>query len=201
MNMLELCGVALYFVEDETPANTSLFTGEHGLTLARVVIGIAIGIVLAALMTVYIKGYLGSLIRKLIESNACSREAAKTLYELGLDYKFGIRHSIKKGNTYSRFLQCVEKEEYLEAIKAKKEEFEAAHKDDPDPPKFREVEFEYDLDTMHFYVPEEHRDLALQKFSADGAGFKSLSIVLGVVAVLLVAAILFLPSLFALLGI
>lgn len=201
MKLFDITGVGLYFVEDETPSNTSFFTGEQGITLARIVIGIAIGIVLAALLSVYVKGYLGGLIRKLIQGGATSPENAKTLYELGLDDKFGIRRAIKGGNTYSRFLRCVEQDKHMASIEQKRAEFDAAHKDEKKPPKFREIGFEYDLDTMHFYVPEEHCDIALQKFSAEQTDWKSICLVLAVVAVMLVAAIFLLPRLFALLGI
>ena len=169
-------------------------------TVLRVIIAMAIGIILASLWSLYDKRYLGSFARKLLDEECTSPESAKTLYELGFDDKLGVRLSLKRGSTYTRWVVCVEREEYEAEMQKKREEFEAAHANEKKPPKFKEIPFSEDLDTMHYYIPEDKAEAARTKFSAKGSNWLGIAIILVVLVILLGIVIYTLPSIFNFLG-
>ncbi|MBE6548545.1 MAG: hypothetical protein E7667_06710 [Ruminococcaceae bacterium] len=174
------------------------FDGDSVMSIIRVIIGIAIGVVLASAISVYDKRYLGSFVRKLISSECTSAENAKTLYELGFDDKLGVRFALWRGYTYSRWVICVEEEEYNKRMEEKRLEFEKAHEGEKRPPKFKAKPFKQDIDTMRYYVPEERCDAAQTKFSAKGSNGLGIFIVLLVTAIILCVAIFALPKIFGL---
>lgn len=169
-------------------------------TALRVVIAMAIGIVLASLWSLYDKRYLGSFVRKLLDEKCTSPDSAKTLYELGFDDKLGVRRALKSGNTYARWVVCVEREEYELEMQKKQEAHETAHAGEKKPPKFKEIPFREDPDVMHYYIPESKSFDAGRKFSAKGSNWLGIAIILIILAILLGVVIYALPSVFELLG-
>jgi hypothetical protein len=83
----------------------------------------------------------------------------------------GVRNAIKSYGSLSRWIRCVEEDEFFSEIEKKRAEFEEAHKNDVKPPKFVEPEFKRDLDTMHFYIPEERKYAAEVKFEKTGSNW------------------------------
>lgn len=150
------------------------------LSFNLIVIGLTIGIIIASFATLYNKRYIGDFVRKIISEGCLDANTAKTLDQLGYLRNIGIRNVIKSGGTLSRWVRCVEEDEHLAAVEAKRAEFEELHKDDPKPPKFVEPTFKRDCNTMHFYLPEEKKYAAEVKFEKAGAN---------PIAVLLVAII------------
>lgn len=110
---------------------------DTGSSLEKVIWAIYIGIVIAAFMLWYSKGFIGKVARKLAEKNAHTPEEAWTLRELGLDNPF-IRNALK--NKYSalrKVVYCtVDKE------KLKRNDFYEAK----------------------FYIPEEQKNRAYFKY-------------------------------------
>lgn len=159
-------------------------------TLRLLIIGITLGIIFVSFSTLYNKRYVGDFIRKLLYEECYDASSAKTLYDLGYLKNPGIRGMIKSGGSLSRWVRCVEEDEFLAEQEAQRAAFEEAHKDDPNKPKFKETEFKRDVNTMHFYLPEGKKYAAEIKFDATGANFGSV-ILVTILAVLLCAFIFY----------
>ena len=175
-----------YFSPD-VPYLENFTIGSGSLvTLKTILIGITLGLILASFMTIYNKRYIGGFVRKLIREECLDSERAKTLDELGYLGKFGVRHAISSSGTLTRWIRCVEEDEFYAKQDAERAEFEEMHKNDAKPPKFREKEFKRDTKTMRFYIPEEKKYAADVKFEAKGANWLSFALVV-VVSIILCA--------------
>ncbi|MBQ8409030.1 MAG: hypothetical protein IJY39_09225 [Clostridia bacterium] len=152
-------------------------------TLRWLIIGITFGIIFASISTVYNKRYIGEFVRKLMYEECFNAETAKTLYDLGYLKSPGIRGVIKSGGSLSRWVRCVEEDEFLAEVEKKRAEYEEAHKDDPKKQRFKAPEFKRDCNTMHFYLPEEKKYAAEIKFDDQGAnvGTAVLTVILAIV--------------------
>ena len=80
-------------------------------TARLVILGICIGIFLAAAYSVYQRTVPGGIVRALLRAEAFSPEAAKTLAEIGLDKNPLNSLEIKRNAMLGRFLRVVEGEE------------------------------------------------------------------------------------------
>lgn len=150
--------------------NFTLGTGTL-ISIQLIIVGLCIGIAVASVFSTYDKKHLGGFVRKLISEECLSPDTAKTLEALGYGRDPGVRGSVKKGSVLSRWIMCVEKEEFLADIEKKRDEFEKMHANDDKPPKFKAPEFKIDCNTMHFYLPEEKRIAAEIKFDSKGANW------------------------------
>ncbi len=156
--------------------NISLGTGTL-VTLKTVLVGITLGLIFASFVTIYNKRYIGGFVRKLLREECLDADRAKTLDELGYLNKYGIRYAIRSSGTLTRWIRCVEEDEFYAKQDAEREAFEAAHKDAAKPPRFKEKEFKRDTKTMRFYIPEEKKYAADVKFEAKGANWLSFVLV------------------------
>lgn len=174
--------------------NISFGTGTL-VTLRTIIIGLTIGVIAASFLTVYDKRYIGGFIRRMIDEGCVGTDGAKTLDELGFLKHVAVRSAIRSGGNLSLWVRCVEEDEFLLEQDKKRAQFEEAHKDDKKPPRFKAVEFRRDCSTMHFYIPEEKKELAERKFNPKGANLLSVLLVC-VIALLLCAGLCFaLPEL------
>ena len=153
-------------------------------SLRWVIIGITIGIILAAISTVYNKRYIGDFIRRILYYQCYDAKSAKTLSELEYSGYPGIKSAIKTGGTLSRWVRCAEEDEYYAEFEKQREEFEEEHKNDTKPPKFKIPEFKRNCSTMHFYIPEEMKYKAEVKFDKKGANW------LGVIIVAIISIVI-----------
>ncbi len=158
------------------------------ISLKTILIGLTVGLILASFITIYNKKYIGGFVRKLLSEECFSKETAKTLGELGYLSNFGVRNAIKTDRPLSRWIRCVEEDEFLEEMTKKRENYEEEHKDDPKAPRFKEINFKRDVKTMHFYIPEEKKYTIDVKYDAKGANWISFVLV----AVISIAACAFL---------
>ncbi len=173
-----------YFSPDIPPLeNFSLGTGSL-VSLQIIIIGLSVGIIIALFSTIFNKRYVGDFIRKLIYEDCFDANRAKTLYELGYHRSPSIRGMIKSGGTLSRWVRCVEEDEFLTVVNKKRAEFDELHKNEPRPPRFKEPEFKRDPGTMHFYLPEEKKYAAEVKFDKIGTNF-GVAILMTVFAIVL----------------
>lgn len=156
--------------------NFTLGTGTL-VSLKTILIGLTIGLIFASFITIYNKRYIGSFVRKMISEGCLDKENAKTLTELGYLKNIGVRQSIKTDKPLSRWIRCVEEDDYNKEMTKKRAEYEEAHKNDKKAPKFKEVGFKRDVKTMHFYIPEEKKYAIDVKFNAKGANWVSLILV------------------------
>ena len=153
-------------------------------TIRMMILGITVGIIIAAAASVYNKRHLGSLIRTMIEKDCMSPDKAMTLEELGHHKSIGIKNAVKSGGTLWRWARCREEDEFFAEMAKKREEFEKLHEGEAKPPKFKELGFKRDCKTMHFYLPEEKKYAAEIKF--DKKGFKwSGVVIVGIFAIIL----------------
>ena len=165
------------------------------VSIRGIIVGIAVGIVIASACMRYNKRYIGSFVRRVISCQCFDAKSAKTLYDLGYLKNAGIRGVIKSGGSLSRWVRCAEEDEFLAEVEKKRAEFEEIHKDDKTKSKFVEPEFKRDLNTMHFYIPEEKKYAAEIRFEDKGANI-GVFIIVVIAAILLCAFICyFLPDL------
>ena len=174
--------------------NFSIKTGGL-VSLQGIIIGITVGLIIASAGTIYNKRYIGSFVRRVISCGCLDAKSAKTLYDLGYLKSPGVRGVIKSGGSLSRWVRCAEEDAFLAEVEKKRAEFEEAHKNDEKKPKFIEPEFKRDLNTMHFYIPEEKKYAAEIRFEDKGAnvGVFILVVVLSLVICALICY--FLPDL------
>ncbi len=158
------------------------------VSLKTILVGLTLGLIFASFITIYNKRYIGKFVRKLLSEECLSKESAKTLGELGYLKNPGIRQAIKTDKPLSRWVRCVEEDEFIEEMAKKREEFEELHKNDSKAPKFQEVVFKRDVNTMHFYIPDEKKYAIDIKYDAKGANWVSFILV----AVISIAACAFL---------
>ena len=156
-----------------------------------IIIGVTVGIILAAAATVYNKKYIGSFVRLLISRDCLDAARAQTLDELECSRLPGIRGAIKTGGTLSRWIRCAEEDEYYRLVEEERAAHIEKHKDEAHPPKFNAPLFKRDCGTMHFYVPEERREAIEKKFDERGSGWLTFAVVTVVTIILGILACYF----------
>ena len=157
-------------------------------SLRWTVIGLTIGIIIASIVTVYNKKYIGDFVRHLVSQECLDAKSAKTLAELGYHKNRAIRNVIKTNGTISRWVRCVEEDEFLLEVEKMREAHEEEHKDKKRPPKFKAPIFKRDPKTMHFYIPEEICDTAEVKFDKTGAEWRNV-IIVSIISLILCALV------------
>lgn len=183
------------FFSTELPYYENFTIQSNALFSIRwVIVGLTIGIIFAAISTVYNKRYLGDFIRLLIYTDSLDASRAKTLSEFGCARSVGIRSSIKSGGHLERWVRCAEEDQFYAALEQQRTEHEELHKDEKHPPKFREPTFKRDCKTMHFYIPAELKESAEIKFDAKGANWLGVIIVSGIAIAVCLLSCYFLPD-------
>ena len=163
-------------------------------SLRWIIIGFAVGIIIASIITVYNKKYVGDFIRGMISQGCLDVDSAKTLSDLEGSRFPGIRNSIRTGGSLSRWVRCVEEDEFYAELKKQRAEFEENNKDNVNPPRFKEPEFRRDCNTMHFYIPEDLKYKAETKFDNSGVSW-FIVIVIAIVSIVVgMALCYFLPD-------
>lgn len=173
-----------YFSPDVPYLENYTFGPNSLVSLRWVILGITFGIILAAIGSVYNKRHIGDFVRKMIYEDCLDADRAQTLYDLGYMKNPGVRSVIKSNGTLSRWVRCVEEDEYMEKMESAKQEFDELHQNDKKPPKFTYPEFKRDCNTMHFYIPEEKKYAAEIKFDDKGANWFAV-ILIAIVAIVI----------------
>ena len=176
------------YYENFTIQSNALFS------LKGLIIGLTIGIIFASISTVYNKRYLGDFIRLLIYRDCLDPSRAQTLAELDCNRSAGVRNAIKTGGPLSRWVRCAEEDQFYASQEQKRIEHKELHKDEKHPPKFRELTFKRDCNTMHFYLPEELKNSAEVKFDAKGANWLGVLMVSGIAIAVCLLSCYFLPE-------
>ncbi len=78
-----------------------------GRTAQMLIIGIALGLILAAIVAAYTRAKLGGFLRKLIEKECLSEDAAKTLREVGEFRNASVRRALSRGTALKKYVRCV----------------------------------------------------------------------------------------------
>ena len=186
-----------YFVDTYVYNDTVYENLEFGglFSVQTLVIGIFVGLAVAALFAVLNKQINGAFVAKLIESGCTSAEGARTLPELDSADKLTVRYGLSRGVNLRGVVRCREEEEYLEASRQKEAEYAEMRLTNPKlPKKFTPKPFKVDPDNHHFYIPEDMRITAEIKFSQKGNSLPIAIISIVAILVALVALIVFLPN-------
>ncbi len=183
-----------YFTPDMPHFKNISFGSGTMISLQMIIIGLSVGLIVAAACTLYNKRYLGGFIRKLLKEECLEPSRAKTLLELGYDKSLGVKRAVRSFGTLSRWARCVEEDEFYAELDKKRAEFEEAHKNDSKKPRFKEIEFKRDVNSMHYYIPEEKKYAADIKFDAKGANVGSFIMVVIVSVALCIIMTLVLPE-------
>ena len=177
-----------------------VFNGNSaGLSVPIVILGLFLGLILAAIFSVISKRMNGVFVQKLIGEGALSPEDGKTLPELDFADKLFIRYAVKRGVSLRRVMRCREEEEYERDCAEKMEAYVEKRKTDKKLPKKLKIpKFKIKPDEHHFYIPEELKVTAETKFDIKGisVGRTVISVIALVAAFLLV--FMFLPTMISL---
>ena len=177
-----------YFSTDMTQyENLNLGTGSL-VTMRNIVLGLFIGIIIAAAMACFDKNVLGDFVRKIVYEECFSPETAKTLYELGYARNTAVRSNLKRGTKLGRIVRSVERDAYERDTAAARAAYIEKHGSDKG---FSSPAFKLDVSTAHFYIPDEEHYRAEIRFEKGGSGWRAFLLVL-VVSVIGVALVIFL---------
>ena len=158
------------------------------VTLQKVILGICIGIIIAAAMACYDKNRLGSFVRTIVKEQALWPEKAQTLYDLGYARNGAVKASLRSPNKLGRVVRCVEKDTYDAQVAEAREAYIAQHGSDEG---FFMPQYRLNFDNDHFYIPDEEHYRAEVRFDNQGSGWRAFILVC-IVAVISAALICFL---------
>ena len=173
--------------------------GSSFAMVRMIVIGLIIGLCLAAYAAVFNKRVWGGFVHQLLREECLSPETGKTLPELRCAQKLWLRYGVRCGTNLRRVVRCREEEDYLRRMEEERATYEEKRKLDPSlPKKFKETPFRVDPDTHHFYIPEELKYMADVKFAQKGntwLGAVIFTVVMVIVGFALLMALPYLLSL------
>ncbi len=168
------------------------------ITVKNLILGIFIGLCIAAFGMVYNKRILGKFVRTLLREECLSKESAKTLSQLGVMQNYAIRNAVRKSVNLRRVVRCREEEEFLAEQEKSRLEFEKSSSETKKA-SFREEKFEIDTANDHFYIPEDMKYMADVKFESRGTTWLGAILFVIIMAIVFVALIIFLPDIFQML--
>ena len=131
-------------------------------TINKIIPALVLGIIIAAVATVYCRRLVGSFVRTLIKKGALSPDAGVTLFETGAFRSMIVRRELCRGAFLRKVVFCREEQAFL----AKNE---------------KNATYKIDFTKDHFYIPEELKYRAEVRFSQKGSGW--LTVVLTIILV------------------
>lgn len=148
------------------------FSEQANATAEMLIVGVAIGMIIAASFMSFTKVRVGRFVRKLIKNECFSAENSKTLTELEEFRNSTVRKQLARGMILRNIVRCVEADRASAAGE----------------------EYRLDFATAHFYIPEEQKYRADVRFEKKGIGWPAvlLTAVCAVVAASLLCT--FLPD-------
>ena len=156
-----------YFAETYLSGNASYpnlgLVGNSIVTLPAILIGIAIGAILAVAFAMYDNHVIGGFMRLMLERGALGREKSLTLYELGAGERSAFARALRKSASLRRMVCCSEEEDFYAELKIAREEHEKNREENPSLPKFEEKAYSFS-GNEHFYIPEDKRIAAELKY-------------------------------------
>lgn len=188
-----------YFNDSSVYTNINLDARDTAF-IRLVIIGLFVGLSIAGFASVFNKRVLGSLVRKIIQEEAFSKDSAKTLEELGFLGKVAIYTAVRKSTNLRRVVKCREEEEHDAELLRKRQQYEAERAENKKLPKFKETVYNVNPVTDHFYIPEDMKYMADIKFEAKGNTWASAIVCCLLMLVLMILAVVFLPDLLELLN-
>lgn len=173
---VNLSFASFFTIEAREYANFT-FDAAARTTVRNVILGFAIGILIAALYAFYQKNVPGKVIHALLRAEAFSEETAKTAAELGLDGKFFALFELKHNAMLKKLVVCV----CVRMGVPRKAENEADGGEE--------------ADGEAYYIPEELKYRAEVRYEKKGNGPVALIITVVLTAVLAILLIRLTPAL------
>ena len=158
------------------------------VSLQKVVLGVCVGIIIAAGMACYDKNKLGGFVRAVVREQALWPDKAKTLSELGFSRNRAVRMSLRSSNKLGKIVRCVEKDTYDEQMTAARAVYVEQNGNEEG---FFYPQYRVDLENDHFYIPDEEHYRAETRYDNKGSGWRAFVLVC-IVAVMAAALICFL---------
>ena len=195
----------LWYYFYDTYINPSVYYENLGadsrtmMSVRLMILGLFIGISIAAFAAVFNKRVLGNIVRRLLKAEALSPDRALTLTELGYGGGGMIALAVKKSTSLRRVVKCREEMEYDQKLEEKRKEYAERKKNGEKPPKFKEISYRINTFTDAFYIPENMKYMADVKFEKKGTTWLGAILTVVVLTVLFVALMIALPSIFELL--
>ena len=187
-----------YFTNDTVYEHLNMDGGSFN-TVRNIILGLLIGLSLAAFAAVFNKRVWGDFVRLLLREDCLSAERGKTLPELNCAHKLWLRYGVSRGVNLRRVVRCREEEDYLRDVTEQEATYEEKRAVDPFlPKKFRPKPFRVNPDTHHFYIPEEMKYMADVKFEKKGSTWLGAVVFTLVMVVVAFALLMVLPYLLSL---
>ncbi|MBQ3014301.1 MAG: hypothetical protein IJD75_04095 [Clostridia bacterium] len=141
----------------------------------KIIPALIIGIIIAAIATVYCRHVVGQFVRTLIEKEALSPESGVTLFDTGAFRSTVVRRELCRGAFFKKVVRCREEEAFIAE-------------------KGSDTSYQIDFTRDHFYIPEELKDRAEIRFNPKGSSW--LTVVLTAVLTPIVVGLIcrFLPN-------
>ena len=158
------------------------------LSLQGIVLGLFVGIIIAAGVACYDKNRLGAFVRTLVKEQCLWPDKAKTLYDLGFMSNRGVKASLRSPNQLGKIVHCVEKEAYEKEVEEARAAYVAEHGNDKD---FFRPAYRIDFDNDHFYIPDEEHYRAEIRYEEKGSGWRAFLLVV-IVSIIGAALVCFL---------
>ena len=158
------------------------------LSMQGMILGLFVGIIIAAGVACYDKNRLGAFVRALVKEQCLWPEKAKTLYDLGFMKNSGVKASLRSPNQLGKIVHCVEKEAYEKQVEEARAAYVAEHGNDKD---FFMPAYRINFDNDHFYIPDEEHYRAEIRYENQGSGWRAFILVV-LVAIMGAALVCFL---------
>ena len=171
------------------------FEGKDLFNIKLLILGLFLGLAIAGFGAVYDKRVLGEMVRSLLNRGCLSPEEGRTLADLGLARKSIVRYSVRKSVNLRRVVKCVEEEQFLAEQEKRRAEHEEKRKSDKSIGRFREINYVFDLENDHFYIPEKMKYVAELKFEKKGSTWLGAILFLILMLVAYVVLLIALPHL------
>lgn len=164
----------VFRIELGTYENFSVSSTAGG-TLKNIILGLALGAVLAAGLMLYTRAVQGRFVRTLLKRECFTSDRALTLLEAGMFRNVSVRRELASGGALSKLTRCVEAEEADAQTSG--------------------VPFQPDFRTAHFYIPEDLKYRAELRYDRKGSGLPQLLLTLVLCIVTAVLLCRYLPAL------
>ena len=141
----------------------------------KIIPALILGMIIAAVATVYCRRIVGSFVRTLIQKEALSPEASISLFDAGAFRSIVVRHELSRGTILKKIVLCREEQAFLDENE-------------------KNTNYKIDFTKDHFYIPEDLKYRAETRFRQKGSGW--LSVVATVVLVPIIVGLIcrFMPN-------
>lgn len=190
------------FFNPDLSGYTNFHLGSSSIINIHVIVfGIFIGVILAALYSIYTKKILGRFVRKLLADGVVTPEEAKTLDELGFTKNLAVIWGLK-GYTLGRVVNSIEKDEFIKSTNEARQTYEANRKEAAKHgkrlPSFPEPKFTKKVRECKYYIAEKNKYTAEMRFNDNGSGYGTFFFVLLIAFICVIIVYALLPQILTL---